>query len=148
MYGPQINGAYGTVRLNPGRVGNRSGQSDFPTRVRPRLPGPGRVRTLRYILRPDSDRVRSLAFQSLVGPVYFKDLLGKSRVCLRVWSDYPIEMGSAQIKLKLGRFPFQWVVTPSRLIGGPGAATTTNRHWADLVPLTGGRTADGQPCRY
>jgi len=110
------------------RVGNRSGQSDFSTRVRLRFLRLSRVQTLRYIVRPDSDRVRSLAFQSLVGPVYFKDLLGKSRVRLRVWSDSPIEMGSAQIKLKLGRFPFQWVVTPtSRLIGGPGAAT----------PLTG-----------
>src|SRR5271170_3324148 len=112
----------------PVRVGNRSDQSDCPTRVRLRFLGLGRVQTLRYIIRPDSDRVRSLAFQLSVGPVYFKDLLGKSRVRLRVWSDSLIEMGSVQIKLKLGCFPFQWVVTPtSRLIGGPRAAT----------PLTG-----------
>ena len=76
----------------------------------------------------DSDRVRSVAFQSSVGPVYFKDLLGKSQVYPHTLSDCPIEMGLAQIKLKLGRFPFQCVVTlTSRLIGGPGVAT----------PLTG-----------
>src|SRR5271155_2252951 len=62
------------------RVGNRSGQSDFPTRVQLRFPVPGRVRTLRYIPRPDPNRDRSLVFQFSVGPVYFKDLLGKSWV--------------------------------------------------------------------
>src|SRR5579859_4481607 len=51
------------------RVGNRSGQSDFPTRSRPRFPVSDRVRTLRSILIAGSDRVRSELFKSSVGIV-------------------------------------------------------------------------------
>jgi len=41
------------------RIGNRSGQSDFPTRSRPRFPVSDRVRTLRSILIAGSDPVCS-----------------------------------------------------------------------------------------
>ena len=39
------------------KVGSRSSQSDFPIRVRPTFPVPGRVRTLKSILRLDLDQV-------------------------------------------------------------------------------------------
>jgi hypothetical protein len=51
-------------------IGIRAGQSDAPTRVRPRFLVPGRVRTQKAVLIPDPDRVRSPAWQSSVGSVY------------------------------------------------------------------------------
>jgi len=129
-----------TSKLTPGLVIGRA-RSDVPTEVRPRFPIPGRVRTLKSILRLDPDQVRSLAFQLSVRPVYFKDLPGKSRVGLCMWSDYLIEMGSALIKLKLGRFPISMFV--SRLIGG---CTTSRRpyHQGVDVPPVGGCPANGR----
>ena len=116
-------------------------RSDIPTEVRPRFPVPGRVRTLKSILRPDQDRVHSLAFQLSVRPVYFKDLPSKSRVGLCMWLDYSIEMGSALVKLKLGRFPISMGV--SRLIGGCTTSRRPYRQQMD-VPPAGGCPANGQ----
>jgi len=48
-------------------VGNRAGQSNFTTRVRPRFLGPGRIQTPNAILELELDRIRSLASQLSVG---------------------------------------------------------------------------------
>jgi len=55
--------------------------------------------------------------------------------------DYSIEMGSALVKLKLGRFPISMGV--SRLIGGCTTSRRPYRQQMD-VPPAGGCPANGQ----
>src|SRR5277367_1767391 len=88
----------------------------FPDPGPTEISRPGSCSDLEIYSKAESGSGSFSSFQLSVGPVYFKDLPGKSRVGLCGWSDYPIEMGSALIKLKLGRFPIS--MGASRLIGG------------------------------
>ena len=88
---------------------------------------------------PDPDRVHSLAFQLSVGPVYFKDLPGKSRVGLK------------KLGLPLAVTPFSICSIGRPVAAAPptgisGAGMRLYR-WQAAVPLVGGRAASRRAYR-